>query len=293
MLPNLEAFCRTYEAGSFTRSARLLGVTPQATSRAVARLEELLGVTLFKRTTRKLAPTAAAERYYEHGLRALAALSDGERALREKTAAPEGKVRISVPTTYAHSRLLPSLAAFAERYPGVRVDVEVGNRNVDLVADRFDLAIRRLPVNDRTLVARKLGASSIGVYASPDYLARHGTPRTPAELAQHSCIAFLLPSTSRPQPWAFAGGVTVTPDARYRIADDALGVITLARTGLGLTQIFDFLVEADVARGTLVEVLAAHRGATRAFALVYPKQVKPSASVRALTDFIVEQARPR
>lgn len=287
MIANLEAFCRTYEAGSFTRSARILGVSPQATSRAVARLEASLGVTLFKRTTRKLAPTDAGQRYYEHGLRALAALSDGQRALAQGGAAPEGRVRISVPTTYGHSRFLPSLAAFAERYPRVAVDVAVENRNVDLFGSGFDLAIRRTPIRDRGLVARRLGELPIGVYASPEYLARAGTPRSPAELERHRCIAFLVPSTGRALAWDFAGGVTFAPVGGYRVADDALGTVSLARAGLGLVQAFDFLVADDVARGTLVEVLGSYRGAPRGFALVYPKQAKPAAAVRALIDYVV------
>ncbi|MDF2697511.1 MAG: Transcriptional regulator, LysR family protein, partial [Labilithrix sp.] len=196
-LPNVEAFCRTYETGSFSAAARSLGVTPQATSRSVARLEIALGVTLFRRTTRSLAPTAAGRRYYERCVRALALLAEGERELDEGDRSPKGRVRISAPTTYGHHRLLPALAVFAERYPDVRVDIGISNRNVDLVRDGFDLAIRRGPIQDRTLVARKLGDFTLGVYASSAYLARHGTPRTPEELAHHACVTFVMPSSGR------------------------------------------------------------------------------------------------
>jgi len=288
-LPNLEAFCLTYETSSFTKAARALGVTPQATSRSVARLEQALGVTLFRRTTRSLAATDAARDYYERCTRALALLSDGERRLARGDGA-EGRVRISVPTTYGHYRLLPSLASFAERYPRVHVDVGVSNRNVDLVRDGFDLAIRRGAIVDKTLVARKLGEFPLGVYASSAYLARHGAPKTPDDLAQHACVTFVMPSSGRALAWAFADGQRFVPEARYRCAEDVLGVITLARAGLGLVQVFDFLVEEHVARGSLVEVLAAHRGPGRPFALVYPKPVKPSPAVRAMIDFVVEQA---
>jgi DNA-binding transcriptional LysR family regulator len=290
-LPNLEAFCRTFETGSFTKAARLMSVTPQATSRSVARLEQTLGTTLFRRTTRSLAPTEAARQYYDRCARALALLSDGERELGGADEAAEGRVRISVPTTYGHFRLLPSLATFAERYPNVRVDVSVSNQNVDLVKDGFDLAIRRGPLRDKTLVARKLGDFSVGVYASSGYLARRGAPSSPAELARHACVTFLMPSSGRALPWLFAGGVSFVPDARYRCSEDVLGVITLARAGVGLIQVFDFLVEEDVARGNLVEVLGAHRGQARAFTLIYPKQRSASRAVRAMTDFIVGQAK--
>lgn len=290
-LPNLEAFCRTFETGSFTKAARLMSVTPQATSRSVARLEQALGTTLFRRTTRSLAPTDAARQYYDRCARALALLSDGERELSGGDEAATGRVRISVPTTYGHFRLLPSLSTFAERYPNVRVDLSVSNQNVDLVKDGFDLAIRRGPLADKTLVARKLGDFSLGVYASGSYLARHGSPSSPAELARHACVTFLMPSSGRALPWVFAGGLSMKPDARYRCSDDVLGVITLARAGVGLVQVFDFLVEHEVARGNLVEVLSTHRGPPRSFTLIYPKQRKPSSAVRAMADFIVAQAR--
>jgi DNA-binding transcriptional LysR family regulator len=290
-LPNLEAFCRTFETGSFTKAARSMSVTPQATSRSVARLEAALGTTLFRRTTRSLAPTDAARDYYDRCVRALALLSDGERALGETGRAAQGRVRISVPTTYGHHRLLPALAGFAERYPGVRVDVSVSNQNVDLIKDGFDLAIRRGKLRDKTLLARKLGQFSMGVYASRSYVARRGAPSTPAELAEHACISFLMPSSGRALPWVFSGAASFTPDARFRCSEDVLGVVTLARAGVGLVQVFDFVVEDDVARGKLVEVLTDYRGPSHAFTLIYPKLLKPTPAVRAFIDFVVGQAR--
>lgn len=289
-LSNVEAFCRTFETGSFTKAARLMGVTPQATSRSIARLEETLGATLFRRTTRSLAPTDAARQYYDRCAQALSLLSDGERELGRSDGPAEGRVRVSVPTTYGHYRLLPALASFAERYPNVRVDVSVSNHNVDLVQDGFDLAIRRGPLRDKTLVARKLGDFSLGVYASSAYVARRGAPSTPADLLHHSCITFLMPSSGRALPWTFSGSKPVIPDARYRCSDDVLGVIALARAGVGLVQVFDFLVEEDVARGRLTEVLRDYRGQARAFTLIYPKLIKTPPAVKALTDFIVGQA---
>jgi DNA-binding transcriptional LysR family regulator len=290
-LPNLAAFCRTFETGSFTKAARVLRVTPQATSRSVARLEAALGATLFRRTTRSLAPTEAARHYYDRCVRALALLSEGERELSQVGDAAQGHVRISVPTTYGHHRLLPALASFAERYPAVRVDVSVSNQNVDLVKDGFDLAIRRGPLHDKSLIARKLGNFPLGVYASSGYVARYGAPSAPTDLADHGCITFLMPSSWRALPWLFAGGIRFTPDARMRCSDDVLGIVSLARAGIGLIQIFDFVVADDVARGNLVEVLTAYRGHTRGFSLIYPKQIKPSPAVRAFIDFAVAQAR--
>lgn len=293
-LPNLAAFCRTFETGSFTKAARVLSITPQAVSRSVGRLEETLGVTLFRRTTRSLSATDAARRYYTLCVQALSLLSSGERELAVDQRGPEGVVRLSMPTTYGHHRLLPSLHAFRERYPHVRLELSISNQNVDFVREGFDAAIRMGRIEDHSLVARKLGDFPLGVYASPSYLARAGTPRTPDDLEKHESIGFVMPSTGRLLPWSFAPGPrSVTPRATYRCEGDVLGTLTLARAGLGLVQAYDFLVEADVAKGTLVEVLQPYRGVTRPFSLVYPKAVKPSGATRALIDFIVSTAKAR
>ncbi|APR80942.1 Transcriptional regulator, LysR family protein [Minicystis rosea] len=291
-LPNLEAFCRTYETGSFTRAAHALSVTPQATSRSVARLERTLGVTLFRRTTRSLSPTDAAHRYYALCVQALSLLSAGEREIASGRKATTGRVRISAPTTYGHHRLLPSLGAFRERFPGVEVEVNLGNHNIDFVRDGYDLAVRMGAVDDKTLVARKLGDFAVGVYASQSYVARHGAPQKPEDLARHTCVTFIMPSSGRALPWTFAPGPRrLVIDAPYRCSEDVLGVITLARAGVGLVQVFDFLVEDDVARGTLVEVLAPYRGRSRPCSLLYPKGVVPSRAVRAMIDFVIANAK--
>jgi DNA-binding transcriptional LysR family regulator len=290
-LPNIEAFCRTHEAGSFTRAAEILGVTPQAVSRAVARLEKALGVTLFRRTTRHLSATEAGQHYYAVCQRALSLLVEGEREISHQRRAPSGAVRISVPTTYAH-RLVPALPHFAERYPGVAVDLHVANRNVDFVREGYDLAVRMGKIGDGGLVSRSLGSFPLGVFASATYLARAGAPRTPADLDRHACIAFVRPSTGRALPWTFHPEPSrYEPRASYRVGDDALATIALARAGLGLVQTYDFLVAEDVARGTLVEVLHAYRGTSRQFSLIYPQGITQSRAVRAMVGFILEMER--
>jgi DNA-binding transcriptional LysR family regulator len=289
-LPNLEAFCRTYEAGSFSQAARLLSVTPQATSRSVARLEAALGVTLFRRTTRSLAPTVAGVRYYERCLQALAILWSAEQDLARSGRDLQGRVRVSVPTTYGHSRFLPALGAFRDRYPGLEVEVSISNHNVDFVKSGCDLAIRMGIIKDKTLVARKLGDFGLGVYGSASYLSRHPAPRTPGDLKQHVCIGFRLPSSGRVLPWVlFPGPQSFEPDARYCCAEDVVGALGMARGGVGLTQMYDMIAHEHVERGALVEVLAEHRGFTRPFSLVYPRGEKPAPAVRAMIDFIVAQ----
>jgi DNA-binding transcriptional LysR family regulator len=258
----------------------------------VARLEAALRVTLFRRTTRSLAATPAGVLYYERCSQALSLLSAAERDLASAGRALEGRVRISVPTTYGHYRFLPGLGAFRERHPNVHVEISIANQNVDFVRSGFDLAIRMGTIKDKTLVARKLGDFGLGVYASSSYLARNPAPRTPDDLKQHVCIGFTLPSSGRVLPWVlFPGPQSFVPDAKYCCADDVVGTTALARGGVGLAQMYDMIAQEHVERGALVEVLAAHRGLTRPFSLVYPKSVRPSRPVRAMIDFIVAQSR--
>jgi DNA-binding transcriptional LysR family regulator len=291
-LSNLEAFCATYETGSFTKAAKKLSLTPQAISRSIARLESSLGVTLFRRTTRNLAPTEAARGYYDLSVRAMTLLADGERALLAGRKTPEGRVKISAPTTYGHHRLLPALGDFHARYPGIAVDVNISNQNVDFVREGYDLAIRMGVIEDRTFVCKSLGAFALGVYASPGYLARFGAPASVDDLSLHRCIAFQLPRTGRVLPWAFSPDLeSWTPDGFFTCSDDFLAAVSLAKAGVGLVQAYDYLVESEVARGELVEVLREYRGKTRPFSLIFPKSVVITKPMRAMIDFVVATAR--
>lgn len=291
-LPNLSAFCRTFETGSFTRAAKGLRVTPAAVSRAVARLEDALGTTLFRRTTRALQPTAKGRAYYERCAAALRLLEEGERALgdeAENTA--RGLVRLSVGTTYGLRRLMPRLGGFRERHPEIQLEIHVSNTNVDFVREGYDLAIRQGAIEDAGMIARKLGDFPLGVFASPRYLARAGAVRSIDDLANHECIAFVMPRTGRVLPWVFADpNMDVTPRSGLRCIEDPHGGIALALAGEGLYQTYRFLVEGELARDELVEVLASRSGRTRRFSLLYPKASSRSAAVRAVIDEVLALA---
>jgi DNA-binding transcriptional LysR family regulator len=291
-LPNLLAFCATYELGSFSKAARRLGLTPQAASRSVLRLERTLGTPLFRRTTRTVTPTEAAREYYRTAREALDLLAKAEGEVTNKEGARAALVRFSVPTTYGHHRLLPRVAAFLERHPGIELEIHVGNRNIDFTAEGYEFAIRMGSIRTAGFVARKLGEFSLGVFASPSYLARRGTPRSPEQLANHSCLGFVMPSTGKILPWSFEPGPrSWVPRAAVRVSDDVLGVVTLARAGVGIIQVYDYLVEDLIERGQLVEVLRDYRGASRPFSIVYPSEPKRSPAARILIDFLLTGAR--
>lgn len=290
-LPNVLAFVRTYEGGSFTAGARSLHQTPAAVSRAVARLEAQLGSLLFKRTTRQLRATAAGESYYARCAAALALLEEGERELEGR--APRGRVRLSIPTTYGLHVITARLAGLREKHPDIQLDVSIANHVVDFVREGFDLAVRLGRIEDATLVARKLADAPLGIFGSPDYLARRGRPRDVEELAGHELLAFVLPRSGRYLPWLLAGpNEEWTPTSDVRCLDDPQGLVALARAGLGLCQIYRFMVEHELARGELVEVLPKRSGRTRPFSLVHPKgQLGPAA--RLVAEHLLTRPRAR
>jgi DNA-binding transcriptional LysR family regulator len=290
-LGNLEVFCRTFELGNFTRAAVDLGLTPQAASRALARLEDHVGSTLFRRTTRSLEPTDAGRAYYARCRQALDLLQTGTRELSDSAAEERGLVKISVGTPWGHHRLIPALAAFGRLHPNIEVVVQIDNRNVDFVRDGFDLAIRLGAIRDQTLVARKLGDLALGIFASPEYLADHPAPQRAADLANHRCIGFVMPGSGRLLPWELANGDEVTPPTAFRVQGDVLGTIALARAGAGLVQTYRFAVTRELARGELVEVLEAERGGARTFSLLYPKSVVQPPAVKKLVSFLVAAER--
>jgi DNA-binding transcriptional LysR family regulator len=292
LLGSIELFCLAAELGSFTAAATAAGVTPAAVSRSIGRLEQRMGVRLFTRTTRQIRLTDVGRDYFEHCRQALDRLIDAERVATGQQHRAVGTLRISVPTTYAHYRLLPLLPAFRERHPDVRLDVHVSNRNVDFSDEGFDLAIRVRPPGDSTLIVRHLEDAELVVVAAPEYLARRGTPTTLQDLSRHECIQFDLPSSGRRIPWLFrqqGEAVEIAGDGGYVLSDDVLGGVTLARHGGGLFQTYRFIVEDDLRAGRLVEVLQAYGGRSRPYSLLYPHHRHVPLRVRSFIDFLLER----
>jgi DNA-binding transcriptional LysR family regulator len=288
-LGDVEAFIAVVEHGSLTAGAVALSTTPSVISRAIARLETRLGSQLLRRTTRRIGLTEAGRAYLEQTRTALALIEDAERAIQGQEGELGGRVRLSVPTTYGHYRLPPLLERFARQYPRVQVEVNITNRNVDLVAEGFDLAVRLGALPDSGLVGRKLEDAPLCVVASPDYLERAGTPQHIDDLAQHTCIPFVMPSSGRIAPWLFrvdGKDADWLPPPRIQVSDDVLGVVSLAEHGVGLCQSYDFILRDRIERGRLVEVLTRHVGRSRPFSVIYAPHRHLSAAARALIDLL-------
>jgi DNA-binding transcriptional LysR family regulator len=289
-LGSIELFVLAGEQGSFTAAAAMAGVTPAAVSRSISRLEERLGVRLFVRTTRQIRLTDGGKVYFEQCRQALSQLVDAEREVTGQQAAPSGKLRISVPTPYAHYRLLERIAAFRLQYPDVQFEVHVSNRNIDFAEEGYDLAVRGRAPQDSTLIARKLEDAPLVLVASPAYLKRRGKPQSLEALAGHDCIQFVLPSTGRLIPWQFmrdGAEIEMAGGDAVMCAEDFLGMATLALHGGGITQAYRSSVERELASGALVELLPQHGGCTRPFYLIYPHARHLSLRVRSFVDFLL------
>ncbi len=292
-LGSIEMFCKAAELQGFTAAAQVLGVTAAAVSRSVGRLEERLGAKLFTRTTRLMRLTEEGRAYFEQCRQALAQIENAERAINGSQAEPAGLLRISMPTTYGHYRVLPTLPQFMALYPKVKVEMDLSNRNIDFVEDGYDLAIRAGTPTDSRLVARKLEDASFGIFAAPEYLARRGTPQTPDQLQDHDCIEFVLPSTGRGLPWVFrqdGQDIDLAVQSRASMQGDVLGCLTYAMGGGGLLQAYHFVAQRHVQSGALVEVMQPFGGRSRPFSILYPHNRHLSAKVRAFVGFLLARS---
>jgi DNA-binding transcriptional LysR family regulator len=294
LLGSIELFCSTAELGSFTAAATVAAVTPAAVSRAVSRLEARLGVRLFVRTTRSLALSDAGKEYYEQCRAALNQLVEAERLVTGRQSTPSGVLRISMPTPYGHYRVLPLLPAFSQRYPEVRIEFHLSNRNVDFADEGFDLAIRGRAPEDSTMISRQLEDAELVVVAAPAYLKQAGVPKSLDDLTRHNCIQFALPSNGRNIPWLFREGgedIELPTAGGYACAEDILGAVTLARAGGGVFQTYRFIVDEDLKAGRLVELLPEHGRRSRPFCLIYPHARHVALRVRVFVDFLIEHLR--
>jgi len=289
-LADVEVFITVVEKGSLSAGAVLLATTPSVVSRAISRLETRLGVQLLRRTTRRLSLTEAGLLYLEQSRAAFSLIDDAERTIQGQEGALTGRVRLSVPTTYGHYRLPVLLCRFTRQYPQVRIELSISNRNVDLVAEGYDLAIRLGPLPDSGLIGRKLEDARLCVVAAPDYLRRAGTPHSVDELPAHACLPFVMPSSGRVGPWLFCEqGIDREwiPEASVQVSDDVLGTVSLAEHGMGICQTYDFIVRERIQSGRLVPLLEQSSGRSRPFSVIFPPHRQLSAASRALIDFLI------
>jgi DNA-binding transcriptional LysR family regulator len=281
-LDELAIFVAIVDAGSLIAASRRLRRSPPAVTRALSALEERMGLRLVDRTTRRLAPTEADSTLAE---RARTLLGDYEEMLVGASQAPvRGVLRITAPVQFGRRHVAPIVSAFLNDYPDVRVELSLNDRNLDLIEEGLDLAVRIGPLADSSLVARQVGSVRRVVVASPAYLARRGVPRTPTDLASHDTIFGMARSPTR--EWRFGPprrGSVVRLSPRL-LVDDVDAQLQAAQSGRGIARALSYQVTDELAAGTLVRILQDFEPEPLPVQLVTSSRSHLAPKVRAFLD---------
>ncbi len=287
----MRLFVRIVERGSFAQAARDLSIPRPSATHAIQRLEADLGVRLLERTTRNVRATLDGALYHERCVRLLADLDEVESVFR--TAEPKGPLRVDMQGTIARHFVLPALPGFIARHPGVALHLSEGDRMVDLITEGVDCVLRAGDLTDSTLIGRRITTFEQMTLASPAYLARHGVPMTPDDLAGHRMVAYAASATGQPYPLEFQtdDGVqerALSHDVVVRGAEiyTASGV-----AGLGLIQVPRYRVAHQIAQGVLVSVLEAFPPPPVPVSVLYPHSRHLSSRLRVFIDWLAEVFR--
>jgi DNA-binding transcriptional LysR family regulator len=247
----LVAFVRTVDAGSFSAASRLIGSSQSAVSKSVGRLEHRLGVRLIQRSTRTLSLTSEGSAYYERVAPLLRAIEEAEDVVQVASEA-KGLLRVSAPQEFGRLLIATWAPEFLARHPGVKLELNVTDRNVDIIREGYDLAIRMGALRDTELISRKLADLHWILVASPAYLEKRGRPETIEDLRSHSCVRYL--TAGRPWPFEFASGESVVPDGQFD-TDDSGSIRQAALNAAGIAYQLRMTVTDYLKEGRLVEVL--------------------------------------
>lgn len=285
-LEDIQAFVEVAEAGGFGRAGQRLGVSKSIVSRRVARLEGQLGAQLLSRTTRGVAVTEAGLAFKERAERVLAELEAARDDLAQQGEDLVGSLRISAPLSFGITHLAPVLAELAVRHPKLSLDVAYSDRFVDMIGERFDAAIRIGSLQDSSLIARKIAPIKTVMFASPAYLAEHGTPRRPEDLSSHQAVIYGA------ETWRFLEGrksVSIRPEGRVRI-DNGHAIVEAVKAGLGIGMAPTFLVGPAIDAGAVTPLLLDFPLPEAGLYVVRPPPAgHMPAKVRALTDLLIER----
>ncbi|UXS03368.1 LysR family transcriptional regulator [Agrobacterium tumefaciens] len=285
-LGTLSIFVQVAEVGSFVSAGHRLGISGSAVGKAIARLEEELGVRLFNRSTRSMALTEEGSFFLDTCRRIQAEYEEVQARLSRSHATPRGQLRVSLPL--AGMLLMPTIADFMKTYPEVNLDLDFTDRIVDVIEEGFDAVIRTGDVKDTRLMSRKLGTFRHVIVASPDYLAKNGTPQLPEDLLQHQCLHHRFANSGKLEPWPLVrDGRDIKLDLPVStVASTLEPLIFLAQRSFGITCLPPFAVTSEIAGGSLVPVLDDYLAGTGQFRVLWPTSRYLSPKVRAFVDFM-------
>lgn len=286
----MEAFVGVVETGGFTRAAELLKAPKASVSTLIQELEASLGVRLLHRTTRRVTVTPDGAAFYERCVRILDDVREAEEAVSSTHSAPSGRLRVDVTTTMASHLLIPALGDFHARYPDIRLELGCGDRPVSLVSEGVDCAIRVGEIADPSLIARRIGSMHFLTCAAPSYLARHGEPQHPDDLARHQCINYFLHRTGRLAPWDFARGeerLELQLDSVLAV-NDSNAYTDACLHGLGIGQMPSFVFQLYQEAGHLQAVLPDWLTEPLPVHVVYPSNRHLSTKVQVFVEWAAE-----
>lgn len=287
-LGSLNAFVQAAEARNFTVAGRQLRVSSSAIGKAVARLEERLGVRLFHRSTRTITLTPEGTLFLERCRRIFCEIEAAELELAQTQGSPRGKLRVSLPL--AGMLMMPTLSAFMRAYPEVGLDLDFTDRLVDVVGEGFDAVVRAGEVSDSRLMARRLGTFRLMLVGSPDYFTLRGVPQKPDDLKSHACLLHRFATSGKFERWPLRRG---RKDIEIDLPTTAVAntiepLIDLAEQGLGIACLPDFGIRRQLADGTLVSVLDSHVHHSGLFRMLWPSSRYLSPKLRVFVDFMAQ-----
>jgi DNA-binding transcriptional LysR family regulator len=291
-LASMQVFATVVEAGSFAAAAERLELSRAMVSKHMAHLESHLGTRLLNRTTRRLSLTESGSTYFERCQQILKDIEEAELATTELTSVPRGTLRLTVPLVFGVLHIAPLIADYLSIHPDAKLDFTLDDRNIDLVNEGYDLAIRIGNLAETGLIARKFAKDTLVVCGAPAYFRRHGVPLIPEDLSKHSCLGYSYDASGN--EWRFSG-----PDGEHVVQingnlrannGDLLRVAALGGAGIVLQP--RFLVGADLRAGRLQSVLTEYDSHELGIYAVYPSRKYLSAKVRSFIDFLVERFGP-
>lgn len=285
-ISDMEVFIRTVRSGSMSQAARSFNVTPAAISYRLSKLETSLGTRLLHRTTRRLGLTQDGEEYLRQAERVISELGRLEIPITRRDEEPQGVLKVTMPASFGRQHIAPVMPKFLKRYPKVQLNLVMSDEIIDIMAQSIDLAIRISRLEDSELIARKIAPDRRVVCASPDYLKRHGTPRTPRDLARHNCLLL-----SQQPYWVFQGprGLErIKVEGNFECNNgEVIREATCAGLGISLKATWD--IASHLKRGKLVTVLDDYPIASDASIwAVYPSRHNVPAKVTAFVSFLKE-----
>lgn len=285
----MQLFTRIVELGSFSRAAEQLALPRASATQVIKQLEARLGVSLLHRTTRQVSPTLDGTRYYQHCMAILADVEAAESSFLQASLHPRGRLKVDLPASLGRLRVIPALPDFYRRYPDIRLDIGMGDRMIDLVREGVDCVVRIGGLSDSSLVARSLGGLEQVSCVSAGYADRYGLPTHPDQLDQHLGIDYLSATSGKLQPLEFTlDGAVISRTLPARLSvNHGEAYVAACEAGLGIVQIPRYHVARQLAAGTLVEILPAHRPPALPISVLYPHHRHLSPRLRVFIDWLV------